>query len=91
MIPTEAVEVTAKYLSDFAGTGANNWEWHVDGARELLEAAAPYMLAEALREVADKMRNERANWCLDDTGRYWIGRTLNELTEYADDLRSPDA
>lgn len=42
----EAVEAAAKVLADCIGTGANNWEWHVDDARALLEAAAPYMTAE---------------------------------------------
>jgi hypothetical protein len=37
--------------------------------------------AAALREAADAMQEERRTWCLDDAGRYWIKRTLDELRE----------
>ena len=45
MIPDEAVEAAARALGDVIGTGANNWEWHTDGARELLEIVAPHLMA----------------------------------------------
>lgn len=45
---------------------------------KLLEARAS-----ALGEAADAMRAERQSWCLDDSGRYWIKRTLDDLAERA--------
>jgi len=45
VIPDEAVEAAARFLGDVIGTGANNWEWHTDGARELLETVAPHLMA----------------------------------------------
>lgn len=52
-----------------------------DALMNALEAAAPIIRAEAIREAADEMRAERHSWCLDDAGRYWIKRTLDELAE----------
>lgn len=46
--------------------------------------------AEALKSTAEAMRQERHSWCLDDAGRYWIKRTLNELEERADNLSKED-
>ena len=39
--------------------------------------------AQALEDAAQQMRDERHSWCLDDAGRYWIKRTLDELAERA--------
>ena len=39
--------------------------------------------AQALENAAQQMREERRSWCLDDAGRYWINRTLDELAERA--------
>jgi hypothetical protein len=39
--------------------------------------------AQAIREAAEEMRAERHSWCLDDSGRYWIKRTLDELADRA--------
>lgn len=39
--------------------------------------------ASALAEAAEAMRAERQSWCLDDSGRYWIKRTLDDLAERA--------
>jgi hypothetical protein len=46
-ISDEAVEAAAKRISGHYGAGANNWEWYLTEAREVLEAAAPYLAAEA--------------------------------------------
>ena len=48
-----------------------------------LEAAAPIIRAEALEAAAKAMREERQSWCLDDAGRYWIKRTLDDLAARA--------
>lgn len=53
MIPDEAVEAAARFLGDVIGTGVNNWEWHTDGARELLELVAPHLMAAAWEEGWD--------------------------------------
>lgn len=54
-----------------------------NAARAALEAAAPIIRAEAIRAAAEQMREERHSWCLDDAGRYWIKRTLDDLAERA--------
>jgi hypothetical protein len=45
--------------------------------------------AGALREAADEMREERHSWCLDDAGRYWIKRTLDDLADRAASIEAP--
>lgn len=52
-------------------------------ARAALEAARPFIRAKALEDAAKQMREERHSWCLDDAGRYWIKRTLDDLAERA--------
>lgn len=49
-VSDEAVEAAARFISDCVGTGAGNWEWHVDGARELLAEVAPFIAAQAWDE-----------------------------------------
>jgi hypothetical protein len=50
--PDAAVEAAAKRIAGHYGAGVNNWEWYLVEAREILEAAAPHLLAEALDEAA---------------------------------------
>jgi hypothetical protein len=61
VIPAEAVEAAAKFLSDCAGTGVGNWEWHVDGARELLNEVAPFIAAAAWDRAAASIVDEHGN------------------------------
>jgi hypothetical protein len=49
-INDEAVEAAARCI---ATQYANNWEWYLAEAREILEAAAPHMLHLAKREAWD--------------------------------------
>ena len=84
MIPAEAVEAAAKVLADCIGTGANNWEWHVDDARALLEAAAPYIRAQALEDAAqagaDPSPEDMDTYFIDqaDVGRWLSARAAAE-------------
>jgi len=65
---------------------------HVDAvvnarAVDHLEREMRAAKAQALEEAADEMREERNGWCLDDAGRYWINRTLDELRDRAAEIR----
>ena len=90
-INTEAQSAVSRWLHDnncrstlHSGFTADIecYDW-MDEAKEILEAAAPIIRAECLEEAAKQMRAERHSWCLDDAGRYWIKRTLDELAERA--------
>jgi len=87
MIPEAAVEAAAKAITARYGDPAKRWKQDVDDATAALEAAAPVIAAQALEEAADAMREERHGWCLDDAGRYWINRTLDELRARANEIR----
>lgn len=52
MIPAEAVEASAKYLSEFLSDYPGDYSQE---AREILEAAAPHMLAGGAQEAVDEM------------------------------------
>lgn len=54
-------------------------------AEELAEAGYGNV-KDALLSAADEMEQERSTWCLDDSGRHWIGRTLSELRQRAHSL-----
>jgi hypothetical protein len=77
MIPEAAVETTARFLSDCFGTGAGNWEWHVDGARQLLEEVAPHIRAQALKDAADKVMGP-SDVLLDAATCRWIAMEMRE-------------
>jgi len=55
--------------------------------RTYTEAEMREAQAVALEEAADQMREERHGWCLDDAGRYWIKRTLDDLRARAVTVR----
>lgn len=91
-LDTAVYLVTGEEYLCICGKRSENHEVHQAAA---LSAAGFGMVtdakAEALREAAREMREERFMWCLDDAGRYWIGRTLNELEERADDAYRAEA
>ena len=82
-ISNEAVEAAVEAWDHHWGDryGDEALEEMGDEVRVALEAAAPFIRAEAIRATAEEMRAERHSWCLDDAGRYWIKRTLDELAE----------
>ncbi|MDJ0322139.1 hypothetical protein [Pseudarthrobacter sp. PS3-L1] len=92
-VSQEAVEAAMAYLPHSTDCEVRPerectcWKPRADLIRAALEDAAPFIAAQALEDAAAEMREERAGWCLDDAGRYWIKRTLDELAARAAGLR----
>ena len=57
-------------------------EYRVHLTEELAKAGFGNV-QEALLTAADEMEQERSTRCLDDSGRHWIARTLNDLRRRA--------
>jgi hypothetical protein len=46
-ISDEAVEAAARRIAGHYGAGANNWEWYLTEASEVLVAASPHLMESA--------------------------------------------
>lgn len=59
------------------------YETQAANIAEELAKAGYGNVQEALITAANEMEQERATWCLDESGRHWISRTLNDLRQRA--------